>query len=225
MEMINSCIHKYNCPKTMKVLTVIGGLYLAKQMLSFLCWCSKNLLPLPNNLKKKYGDGWVIITGGTGNIGKSLAEEFLKQSFKVLLIARDEKKLQNTQAELKTKYPDQNVKYISYEFNKIYTDNEIESLQKSVFEITGNNISVLVNNVGVITRGMLPEIGNDKINEMLNVDLVSVTFMTKVFINLIEKREGKSLVVISGSISASKADLEAFLECLQREYPTKIDCT
>ena len=40
------------------------------------------------------------------------AEEFLKQSFKVLLIARDEKKLQNTQAELKTKYPDQNVKYI-----------------------------------------------------------------------------------------------------------------
>ena len=237
MEMINSCIHKYNCPKTMKVLTVIGGLYLAKQMLSFLCWCSKNLLPLPNNLKKKYGDGWVIITGGTGNIGKSLAEEFLKQSFKVLLIARDEKKLQNTQAELKTKYPDQNVKYISYEFNKIYTDNEIESLQKSVFEITGNNISVLVNNVGVITRGMLPEIGNDKINEMINVDLVSVTFMTKVFINLIEKREGKSLVVISGSIagrmrqpgravySASKAYLEAFLECLQREYPTKIDCT
>ena len=237
MEMINSCIHKYNCPKTMKVLTVIGGLYLAKQMLSFLCWCSKNLLPLPNNLKKKYGDGWVIITGGTGNIGKSLAEEFLKQSFKVLLIARDEKKLQNTQAELKTKYPDQNVKYIAYEFNKIYTDNEIESLQKSVFEITGNNISVLVNNVGVITRGMLPEIGNDKINEMINVDLVSVTFMTKVFINLIEKREGKSLVVISGSIagrmrqpgravySASKAYLEAFLECLQREYPTKIDCT
>ena len=237
MEMINSCIHKYNCPKTMKVLTVIGGLYLAKQMLSFLCWCSKNLLPLPNNLKKKYGDGWVIITGGTGNIGKSLAEEFLKQSFKVLLIARDEKKLQNTQAELKTKYPDQNVKYIAYEFNQIYTDNEIESLQKSVFEITGNNISVLVNNVGVITRGMLPEIGNDKINEMINVDLVSVTFMTKVFINLIEKREGKSLVVISGSIagrmrqpgravySASKAYLEAFLECLQREYPTKIDCT
>lgn len=237
MEMINSCIHKYNCPKTMKVLTVIGGLYLAKQMLSFLCWCSKNLLPLPNNLKKKYGDGWVIITGGTGNIGKSLAEEFLKQSFKVLLIARDEKKLQNTQAELKTKYPDQNVKYIAYEFNKIYTDNEIESLQKSVFEITGNNISVLVNNVGVITRGMLPEIGNDKINEMINVDLVSVTFMTKVFINLIEKREGKSLVVMSGSIagrmrqpgravySASKAYLEAFLECLQREYPTKIDCT
>lgn len=237
MEMINSCIHKYNCPKTMKVLTVIGGLYLAKQMLSFLCWCSKNLLPLPNNLKKKYGDGWVIITGGTGNIGKSLAEEFLKQSFKVLLIARDEKKLQNTQAELKTKYPDQNVKYIAYEFNKIYTDNEIDSLQKSVFEITGNNISVLVNNVGVITRGMLPEIGNDKINEMINVDLVSVTFMTKVFINLIEKREGKSLVVISGSIagrmrqpgravySASKAYLEAFLECLQREYPTKIDCT
>ena len=237
MEMINSCIHKYHCPKTMKVLTVIGGLYLAKQMLSFLCWCSKNLLPLPNNLKKKYGDGWVIITGGTGNIGKSLAEEFLKQSFKVLLIARDEKKLQNTQAELKTKYPDQNVKYIAYEFNKIYTDNEIESLQKSVFEITGNNISVLVNNVGVITRGMLPEIGNDKINEMINVDLVSVTFMTKVFINLIEKREGKSLVVISGSIagrmrqpgravySASKAYLEAFLECLQREYPTKIDCT
>ena len=237
MEMINSCIHKYNCPKTMKVLTVIGGLYLAKQMLSFLCWCSKNLLPLPNNLKKKYGDGWVIITGGTGNIGKSLAEEFLKQSFKVLLIARDEKKLQNTQAELKTKYPDQNVKHIAYEFNKIYTDNEIESLQKSVFEITGNNISVLVNNVGVITRGMLPEIGNDKINEMINVDLVSVTFMTKVFINLIEKREGESLVVISGSIagrmrqpgravySASKAYLEAFLECLQREYPTKIDCT
>lgn len=237
MEMINSCITKYNCPKTMKFLTAVGGLYLAKQMLSFLCWCSKNLLPLPNNLKKKYGDGWVIITGGNGNIGKALAEEFLKQSFKVLLIARDEKKLGETQAELKTKYPDQNVKYITYEFNKIYTDNEIESLKQSIFEITGNNISVLVNNVGVITRGMLPDIANDKINEMINVDLVSVTFMTKVFINLIENREGKSLVVISGSIagrmrqpgrtiySASKAYLEAFLECLQREYPKKIDCT
>ena len=54
--MINSYITKYNCPKTMKILTAVGGLYLAKQMLSFLCWCSKNLLPLPNNLKKKYGD-------------------------------------------------------------------------------------------------------------------------------------------------------------------------
>ena len=237
MEMINSYITKYNCPKTMKILTAVGGLYLAKQMLSFLCWCSKNLLPLPNNLKKKYGDGWVIITGGSGNIGKSFASEFLKQGFKVLLIARDSKKLEETQNELKAKYPDQTIKYLSYEFNKIYTDNEIDTLKQSIFEITGTDISVLVNNVGVITRGMLPEISNDKINEMINVNLVSVTFMTKIFINLIEKRLGKSLVVISGSIagrmrqpgraiySASKSYLEAFLECLQREYPQKIDCT
>ena len=237
MEMINSYITKYNCPKTMKILTAVGGLYLAKQMLSFLVCCSNNLLPLPNNLKKKYGDGWVIITGGSGNIGKSFASEFLKQGFKVLLIARDSKKLEETQNELKAKYPDQTIKYLSYEFNKIYTDNEIDTLKQSIFEITGTDISVLVNNVGVITRGMLPEISNDKINEMINVNLVSVTFMTKIFINLIEKRLGKSLVVISGSIagrmrqpgraiySASKSYLEAFLECLQREYPNTIDCT
>lgn len=224
-------------PQLSKTMMIIGGLYLTKQAISLLKWCAKYLIPFPNNLKKKYGDGWVIITGGSEGIGKSLAEQMIQQKFKVLLIARDQSKLNLTVSDLNSKYPEAQIKTLSYDFNVNYNDNNIEELQKSIIEITGNDISILFNNVGVITRGNLIDLSNKAINDMININLVSVTFFTKIIGTIIADRKERTLIVVSGSIagrfrmkgrsiySSTKAYLEAFLECLQREYPNKIDCT
>lgn len=226
-----------NYPKLSTAMMIIGGLYLTKQAFSLLNWCAKYLIPFPNNLKKKYGDGWVIITGGSEGIGRSLAEQMIQQQFKVLLIARDQSKLESAVCDLKAKYPEAQVKTLSYDFNVDYNDSNMEELQQRIVEITGNDISILFNNVGVMARGNLIDLSNKTINDMININLVSVTFFTKIIGTIIADRNQKTLIVVSGSIAgrfrmqgrtiyaSTKAYLEAFLECLQREYPQKIDCT
>ena len=88
-----------------------------------------------------------------------------------------------------------------------------------------------------MARGNLIDLSNKTINDMININLVSVTFFTKIIGTIIADRNQKTLIVVSGSIAgrfrmqgrtiyaSTKAYLEAFLECLQREYPNTIDCT
>lgn len=46
------------------------------------------------NLKEKYGDGYVLITGCTDGIGLAYAEIFANMGFNLVLVARNKTKLE-----------------------------------------------------------------------------------------------------------------------------------
>lgn len=45
------------------------------------------------NLKKKYGEGWAIVTGATDGIGFGFCQELAAQGYNICLISRSSEKL------------------------------------------------------------------------------------------------------------------------------------
>ena len=191
-------------------------------------------------LKEKYGNGWVIITGASSGIGFSFSEEFVKNNYKVLLISSNEQKLIKAKNELEKKYPNYNlIEYLPFDLSIDLTNqNNYDDLDKKISEkIKGEEISILFNNAGVITRKIFHNLNNEEIKNMLNVNVISVVYLTKIIINKMLKKTKKSLVIGSGSVmgrmriktrsiyASTKSFLESFNETLSSEYKNKIDFT
>ena len=219
-----------------KFFVFIGLFFFLKKIYNFVSWIYKSFLLPPVDFKKEYGDGWAVITGGSDGIGFAFAEEFLKQNLKICIIARNEEKIKKVIEQLKEKYKNGNVKYIVWDFDKRYTNEEINELKNKFSSELNNDISILYNNVGNVARGKLTELSNEEIQTMFNINIAAPTFITKIVIDLMLKRKEKSLVFFSGAVmgrmrfatrqvySSAKSYLESFSECLAREYPS-IDFT
>ena len=195
------------------------------------------MLSIPD-FKKKYGDGYVIITGGSSGIGFSFAKQFIKLNFKILLISSNQQKLIKAKQELEKINSTQKVQILAFNLNQPFDDKTIEEFDKKITEIlSGEEISILINNAGVITRKYLCDVSDEQIRSMIYVNSISVTFLTKIILQKMLKRKSNSLIVGSGSImgqlrfptrsvyASTKSYLEGLYESLQREYGDKVDFT
>ena len=61
------------------------------------------------DLRKKYGAKWALVTGSSSGIGKELARRLLAQGLSVVLVARKEAVFDATAAELQSSFPDLSV--------------------------------------------------------------------------------------------------------------------
>ena len=52
------------------------------------------------DLIKRYNEGWVLVTGASGGIGKAYAKELALEGFSLFLIARNAEKLEEVKAEI-----------------------------------------------------------------------------------------------------------------------------
>jgi len=57
------------------------------------------------DLRKKYGAKWALVTGSSSGIGKELARRLLAQGLSVVLVARKEAVFDATAAELQSSFP------------------------------------------------------------------------------------------------------------------------
>ena len=216
-------------------LGVLFSLYL---LIKFLKWIYKHFLLSMPDFRKLYGEGFVIITGGSAGIGLSFAKQFIKLNYKILLISSSEQKLLKAKQELEKINSKALIKILPFNLNNSYDDKTIEDLDKKITEITsGEEISILINNAGVITRKNLCDISDEQIRSMIYVNTLAVTFLTKIVLEKMLKRKNRSLIVGSGSVmgtfrfntrsvyGSTKSYLEAFYESLQREYSDKVDFT
>ena len=237
MEKIANTITTFKSyPTSIKLFSLLGLYTFTKFSFSLLSWVKKNLLSFKQDLKAKYGDGWVVITGASDGIGFGYVEEFIKYNFKVCLIARNEEKLKSKISFLKEKYPESKLAYIVYDFNKTYTEEEYTDLKSKITATLGDDISVLVNNVGIAVIKPYKEMTLDEISSMVNVNVKAMLFTSKIVLEIMEKRKTRSLVISSGSVcgrirpagytlySGSKSYMEAYMEVLSKEY-SNIDFT
>ncbi len=206
--------------------------------IKFLYWIYKTFLLSEQDLKKKYGEGFCIITGGSEGIGFSFAKQFLKQGFKLLLISLNKEKLEKAKNKLLKENQNSTIEILSYNLNQPFTDEIIKDFEEKISTKTkGEEISILISNAGTITRKFLCDLTEEQIRNMLYVNTVSLTLITKIIIEKMLKRNKKSLIIGSGSVvgrmrlptrsiyGSTKAFLQSFYEILQREYGKKIDFT
>ena len=218
--------------------SIIGIIVIIKYTFLFIDFIRKHILTSHNNLKEKYGDGFVIITGGSRGIGLSFAKEFLKANFKICLISSNKGRLEKVRKDLLDLYPYSIIKIIDFNLDQFYSEETINKLKERInFELKGEDISILLNNTGVAHDGNFNEISDKNVTNILNVNIYGLTILTKIIIEYMKKRIKRSLIIGSGSFDAqfrcanrvvycsSKAYVEAFYEGLARDFPDKFDFT
>lgn len=134
-----------------------------------------------------------LITGASSGIGCELAQIFAAHNYNLVLVARSEQKLQEIAAELKQKF------HISAKV--ISQDLSLPGVPAAIFEelqAAEIKIDVLVNNAGFATYGLFVETNLNVELQMMQVNMVALTYLTKLFLPaMIARKEGKILNIAS----------------------------
>ncbi len=167
----------------------------------------------------------VIVTGASSGIGKALAKEFAKRDAKVVIAARNIKKLEEISYELKDR---------GKEVYAVKTDVSIENDCKNLIEKTVERygkINVLINNAGISMRALFEDLKLDVFHRVMDVNFWGTVYSTKYALPYILKEKGSvvGIISIAGYIglpgrtaySASKYAIRGFLETLRIENMKK----
>jgi short-subunit dehydrogenase len=134
-----------------------------------------------------------LITGASNGIGLELAKLFARESHDLALVARSYDKLKLIAEDLKSTYGVQ-VKYCVKDLAVSTTPDELfEALQSE-----GGNIDILVNNAGFGWRGNFESMDIADLLEMIQVNITSLTHLTRLLLpGMIERKRGRILNISS----------------------------
>ncbi|OZM58041.1 short-chain dehydrogenase [Lottiidibacillus patelloidae] len=161
-----------------------------------------------------------LITGASSGLGYEFVKLFAKDGYNLVLVARNEKKLN----EIKQTFNNINITIIK-------KDLSLKGASKEIYEelkTEGISIDVLVNNAGFGLLGSFDELSVEKQTEMINLNISTLTQMTHYFLpEMKRKGSGKILNVASlaaflpvpmmAVYAATKAYVLSFSEALNEE--------
>jgi short-subunit dehydrogenase len=172
-----------------------------------------------------------LVTGASGGIGKSLAEQFAKDGINLIIAARSLERLEELARDWRTKY--------AVEVTPVRSDlaqiGGARQLYNAIAE-RGISIDFLVNNAGVGVYGLFGESSLNDIVDMLRLNVVALTELTHLFLEQIIAARGKILNVASvaafvpgpymSNYFATKAYVLSFSQALAQELkPTGVTVT
>jgi short-subunit dehydrogenase len=163
-----------------------------------------------------------LITGASSGIGLELAHLFARDGYRLVLVARSRGALRELGDDLQSRYS-VTVRILPKDLAHPAAPNEIyQELQEA-----GIVLDVLVNNAGFGGGGAFLSTDWNNEAEMMQVNMVALTHLTKLFLPQIHAREGKLLNVASVAAFmagpfmavyyASKAYVLHFTEALAEE--------
>ena len=175
-------------------------------------------------MKKQHGRGkTALITGASSGIGYELAKLFATNGYDLVLVAKNEPQLFHIADEL-TKTFQVSVIPLGHDLTEAQAINQIFArLQQEAI-----TVDVLVNNAGIGVHGAFAQTDLVKELEMLQVNIVAITALTKLFLQEMLKRgQGKILNLASTAAFesgpfvavyfATKAYVLSFSEALTEE--------
>ncbi|MBN1665437.1 MAG: SDR family oxidoreductase [Anaerolineales bacterium] len=164
-----------------------------------------------------------LVTGASSGIGLELSRLFARDGYDLVLVARSTQKLESLASELKQAYG-VDVTVLSVDLSRVEAAKEVfEAVQSQ-----GLNIHILVNNAGFGIHKLLVEADVDEMTQMLQVNIVTLTELTRLFLpGMLALKSGRILNIGStGSFApspymaayvASKAYVLSFSEGLAEE--------
>ncbi|MBI2384157.1 MAG: SDR family oxidoreductase [Gammaproteobacteria bacterium] len=173
-----------------------------------------------------------VITGASSGLGVDFARELAALGCRLVLVARREDRLKALQAELKEKHQADSV--------VVALDLTDAAAPQALFDLLKQQrlqVDVLVNNAGFGLFGNELDIPWDKTRQMLMLDIVALTHLTKLFArDMVKRGSGYILQVASigayqpsptyAAYSAAKAYVLSFGQALNYELRgTGVSCT
>lgn len=153
---------------------------------------------------RNYGK-WAVVTGATNGIGETYCHELASRGLSILLISRNETKLQKTSQDIKLKYPDVETDYIVRDF----TDSKEKSV--ALFKSTLNaklmekskdgGIGMLINSVGLANDlpTVVHELDEEAVKNMLYVNNDGTMMMTRAVLPLMVERQSGAIIIVSSA--------------------------
>lgn len=116
-----------------------------------------------------------LITGASGGIGLEFAKIFAQKKVNLVLIARNEKKL----TEIAEKFVQSGIHVTIYPKDL----SVLENAEEIYNDLKNKNVAIdyLVNNAGFGLHGSLTETSWQRELEMINLNMVTLTYLTKMF--------------------------------------------
>lgn len=126
-----------------------------------------------------------LITGASSGMGRDMAKILSQKGYDLILVARDEKKLEKVKKQLKSE-----TKIVVMDISK-------EENCKKLYE-ENKDIDILINNAGFGDCGHFEETSLDKDIQMIHTNIIAYHILTKLYLKeMIKKDSGKILNVAS----------------------------
>lgn len=162
----------------------------------------------------------VVVTGAGSGMGAATAKAFVKEGATVVLVGRNQQKLENVAAELPK---DQ----VLIGATDISDPQAVASLAAFVQQKLGKT-DILVNNAGIVVQGLAHQLTVDDWNKQMGTNLNGVFYMVHAFIPEIIKQKGSVVNISSVSglggdwgmsfYNASKGAITNFTRSLAMDY-------
>jgi short-subunit dehydrogenase len=169
---------------------------------------------------------YVIVTGSGKGIGKTIAQEFARTGYDVLLCSRNESVLSNTASELQLLFPSVKVHYKPADLSD---RSQVEDFGEWCLGFGAP--AILVNNAGLYLPGNCHDEPEGNLETMININLYSAYHLTrKLLPSMMKAGAGHIFNICSvaslhayeggGGYSISKFALNGFSQNLRHELKT-----
>lgn len=162
---------------------------------------------------------WIVLTGATGGIGSAMAKCLAEQGANLILVGRNKQKLTQLQQQLGQRH------------HTLEADLARVEGRAALYNFCAQHhagIDVLINNAGISEFALLRQMTAERINDLLQVNLMSVIDTCRLLLPVLLKRPNAQIINVGstfGSIgypgfsvySATKFGLKGFTEALRRE--------
>lgn len=159
-----------------------------------------------------------LVTGASSGIGRDIARELAKRNIDLIIVSRDEEKLN----QVKNSISNVNVDVIAKDLSNA------ENCKELYEQVKDKQIDILINNAGFGVFGEFTESSLEKEVNMINTNVVAMHVLTKLFLkDMKQKEKGYILNVASiagfmpgplmASYYASKAYVVRLTQALREE--------
>jgi NAD(P)-dependent dehydrogenase (short-subunit alcohol dehydrogenase family) len=174
-------------------------------------------------MKKQSSQKIAIVTGGASGIGKAIAERFIADKIKTIIIGRDMNKLDAVRKQFGSL-----CQTISFDLTDI---SGIPVLIKDIIKKYGH-IDILVNNAGINLKKEFTEVTDEEFQKILLTNVTAVFAISREVVKDMETRKSGSIINISSMASqyglpkviaytASKSAIEGMTRAMAVELSPK----
>ena len=140
-------------------------------------------------LLSKYGQ-WALITGASSGIGRAFALQLAQQGFSLVLVARNQKALEQLATELKSKYQAETM-IVASDLSTIDAVSELYS------KVSSLNIGLLIPSAGIDEMGKFIDKDYELIEKMLFLNVQAPTKLAHLFGQKMKDRERAAIILVS----------------------------
>lgn len=133
-----------------------------------------------------------LITGATKGIGRAIAEEFLSLGAEILIVARNEKEVNDAI----TEWQKQGHKAFGC-IADVAKGEDRQKVMATVKDVFGDRLDILVNNVGTNIRKQLVDYQEDEYRHIFEVNLFSVVEMCRLCYPFLKNGVGANVVNVA----------------------------